>query len=66
MDDRRFDQLTKTLSGASGSRRENFGLAVGSVAAAMLGFLGVEEASVGQRRDNNDNRNRRSRNGNNG
>jgi len=65
MDDRRFDQLTKTLSGASGSRRETFGLAVGSVAAAMLGFLGVEEASVGQRRDNNDDRNRRSRNGNN-
>jgi hypothetical protein len=64
MDDRRFDQLTKALSDATGSRRETLGLAVGSAAAAVLGFLGVEEAAVAQRGDNNNNnnKNRRRRN----
>jgi hypothetical protein len=61
MDDRRFDQMTKAFSGATGSRRETLGLAMGSAAAAVLGFLGVEEAAVAQRR-NNDDRNRRRRN----
>ena len=62
MDDRRFDQLTKALSGSTGSRRETLGLAVGGAAAAVLGFLGVEEAAIAQRRDNNDKRRRRRRN----
>ena len=61
MDDRRFDQLTKALAGAAGSRRKTLGLAVGGAAAAVLGFLGIEEVAVAQRRDN-DNRNRRRRN----
>jgi hypothetical protein len=62
MDDRRFDQLAKALSGPTGSRRETLGLAVGSAAAAVIGFLGIEEAADAQRRNNNNNRNRRRRN----
>ena len=58
MDDRRFDQLTKALSGATGSRRETFGLAVGGATAAVLGFLGAEEAAVARHRKRHGNRDR--------
>ena len=61
MDDRRFDQLVKTIAGEAGSRREAVGLAISGAAAAVLGFLGIEEAAVAQRKNNN-NRNRRRRN----
>lgn len=58
MDDRRFDQLTKVLSGATGSRRETFGLAIGGATAAVLGFLGVEEAAVARHRRRHGDRDR--------
>jgi len=58
MDDRRFDQLAKAIAGEAGSRREALGLAAGSAAAALLGFLGMEEAALARRGDRNKNRNR--------
>ena len=61
MDDRRFDQLAKTIAGEVGSRREALGLAISGAAAAVFGFLDAEEAADAQRRNNND-RNRRRRN----
>ncbi len=61
MDDRRFDQLAKAFAGEVGSRREALGLAISGAAAAVFGFIGIEEAADAQRRNNND-RNRRRRN----
>jgi len=63
MDDRRFDHLAKVIAGEAGSRREALGLAVGSAAAALLGFFGVTETSEAQRRnrDGDRDRNRRRR-----
>jgi hypothetical protein len=64
MDDRRFDHLAKVIAGEAGSRREALGLAVGSAAAALLGFFGVTETSEAQRRnkDGDKDKNRRRRN----
>jgi hypothetical protein len=64
MDDRRFDHLAKVIAGEAGSRREALGLAVGSAAAALLGFFGVTETSEARRRnrDGDRDRNRRRRN----
>jgi hypothetical protein len=66
MDDRRFDQLAKAISEAAGSRRDSLQIALGSAAAALLGFIGREEWAEAQRRRKNDrnknNRNRRRNN----
>lgn len=61
MDDRRFDQLAKAISEAAGSRRESLQIALGSAAAALLGYIGLEEAAEAQRRRNN-NRNKNKNN----
>ena len=58
MDDRRFDQLAKAIAGETGSRREALGLAVVSAAAAVLGFLGIENAAVARRGNKNKNKNK--------
>ncbi len=57
MDDRRFDQLAKAISEAAGSRRDSLQIALGSAAAALLGFIGLEDSAEAQNR-RNDNRNK--------
>jgi len=62
MDDRRFDELAKTIAGEAGSRREALGLAVGSAAAAVLGFLGVAETAIARHGNKNNKNNNKNRN----
>ena len=49
MDNRRFDQLAKLISGAAGSRREALRIAFGGGLAAALGFTALEESEAADR-----------------
>jgi hypothetical protein len=53
VDDRRFDQLAIAIAGEPGSRREAIGLAAGGAIAALLGFLGLDEAALARRGNKN-------------
>lgn len=68
MDDRRFDQLARAISGAAESRRDTLKVVAGGAAAAVLGLFGIAksdsetEAARDDKKNKNKNRRRRHRN----
>ena len=62
MDNRRFDQLAKLVSGAAGSRREALRAAFAGGLAAALGIVGAEESEADKRERRRRRRERQARN----